>query len=65
MRRHRAQRQQAGAGTRRHPGTWDAYTEHLDGGFDEWWLVFSDANITSVSLAGTSGAVLRRPDRRS
>jgi len=25
-----------------HDGAWDAYLEHLDGGFDEWWLVFGD-----------------------
>lgn len=27
------------------PGGWDEYMEHLDGGFDEWWLVFSDTNM--------------------
>lgn len=26
-------------------GRWDAYTQYLDGGWDEWWLTFSDTNI--------------------
>ncbi len=30
---------------RLHAGVWDAYTEHLDGGFDEWWLVFDNTNL--------------------
>ncbi|MFD1151717.1 putative glycoside hydrolase family 15 protein [Saccharothrix hoggarensis] len=30
---------------RLHAGMWDAYTEHLDGGFDEWWLAFDDTNL--------------------
>ena len=30
---------------RLHPGVWDSYTQHLDGGFDEWWLTFSDDNM--------------------
>ncbi|CCH31381.1 putative glycoside hydrolase family 15 protein [Actinosynnema sp. NPDC047251] len=30
---------------RLHNGAWDAYTEHLDGGFDEWWLTFDNRNL--------------------
>ncbi|WP_433273855.1 putative glycoside hydrolase [Actinosynnema sp. CS-041913] len=30
---------------RLHDGAWDAYTEHLDGGFDEWWLTFDNSNL--------------------
>ncbi|MGM1058707.1 putative glycoside hydrolase [Saccharothrix sp. Mg75] len=30
---------------RLHAGAWDRYTEHLDGGFDEWWLAFDDTNL--------------------
>lgn len=30
---------------RLHAGAWDAYTEHLDGGFDEWWIAFSNDNL--------------------
>lgn len=30
---------------RLYEGAWDAYTAHLDGGFDEWWLTFDDANL--------------------
>ncbi|MCX2954545.1 putative glycoside hydrolase [Lentzea sp. NEAU-D7] len=26
-------------------GAWTTYMEHLDGGFDEWWLAFSDTNL--------------------
>ncbi|MBW4718316.1 putative glycoside hydrolase [Saccharothrix obliqua] len=30
---------------RLHGDVWNAYTEHLDGGFDEWWLVFDRNNM--------------------
>ncbi|HEX2133221.1 MAG TPA: putative glycoside hydrolase [Actinophytocola sp.] len=30
---------------RLHEGAWDAYTEHLDGAFDEWWLTFADDHM--------------------
>ncbi|MCT2582077.1 putative glycoside hydrolase family 15 protein [Actinophytocola gossypii] len=30
---------------RLHEGVWDAYTEHLDGAFDEWWLTFADDDM--------------------
>lgn len=30
---------------RLHAGVWDSYMRHLDGGFDEWWLAFSDDNL--------------------
>ncbi|WP_157528433.1 putative glycoside hydrolase [Nocardia sp. NRRL S-836] len=32
---------------RLHDGAWDSYTEHLDGGFDEWWLTFGDHDLLS------------------
>lgn len=32
---------------RLHAGAWGAYTEHLDGGFDEWWLTFNDNDLLS------------------
>jgi hypothetical protein len=40
------------ANARLYPGVWDAYTEHLDGGFDEWWVAFSGSNLLH---AGTDG----------
>ncbi|MEJ2852646.1 MULTISPECIES: putative glycoside hydrolase [unclassified Saccharothrix] len=30
---------------RLHDGAWEVYTEHLDGGFDEWWIAFSNDNL--------------------
>ncbi|WP_214403403.1 putative glycoside hydrolase [Pseudonocardia lacus] len=45
------------ANARLHPGVWDAYTEHLDGGFDEWWLVFSDTNMLPEYGEGWSRVV--------
>jgi hypothetical protein len=38
-------------------GAWDAYTEHLDGGFDEWWLTFADDNLLSEYPQGWSRQV--------
>ncbi|WP_196777956.1 putative glycoside hydrolase [Lentzea aerocolonigenes] len=32
------------ANARLYAGGWNAYTTNLDGGFDEWWLTFSDTN---------------------
>jgi hypothetical protein len=42
---------------RLHAGAWDAYTEHLDGGFDEWWLTFDDQNLLSEYPEGWSRQV--------
>ena len=42
---------------RLHAGAWDAYTEHLDGGFDEWWLTFGDTNLLSEYPEGWSRQV--------
>ncbi|MBB5959667.1 hypothetical protein FHS29_006288 [Saccharothrix tamanrassetensis] len=42
---------------RLHDGAWDAYTEHLDGGFDEWWLTFDDTNLLSEYPEGWSRQV--------
>ncbi|PWK81699.1 putative glycosyl hydrolase-like family 15 (GHL15) protein [Lentzea atacamensis] len=30
---------------RRHSGGWNRYMAYLDGGWDEWWLAFSDTNL--------------------
>lgn len=40
-----------------HGDVWDAYTEHLDGGFDEWWLAFGDGNLLSEYPEGWSRQV--------
>jgi hypothetical protein len=42
---------------RLHAGAWDAYTEHLDGGFDEWWLAFDDDNLLPEYAEGWSRQV--------
>ncbi|MEV0681994.1 putative glycoside hydrolase family 15 protein [Actinosynnema sp. NPDC050436] len=42
---------------RLHSGAWDAYTEHLDGGFDEWWLTFDDKNLLAEYDQGWSRQV--------
>ncbi|MCE6997198.1 putative glycoside hydrolase family 15 protein [Saccharothrix sp. S26] len=42
---------------RLHAGAWDAYTEHLDGGFDEWWLTFNDNDLLSEYPEGWSRQV--------
>ncbi|QQQ79444.1 putative glycoside hydrolase family 15 protein [Saccharothrix sp. 6-C] len=42
---------------RLHAGAWDAYTEHLDGGFDEWWLTFDDTDLLSEYPEGWSRQV--------
>jgi hypothetical protein len=42
---------------RLHEGVWDAYTEHLDGGFDEWWLAFADDDLVSEYPEGWSRQV--------
>lgn len=39
---------------RLHDGAWDAYVEHLDGGFDEWWLTFGDQDLLSEYPQGWS-----------
>jgi hypothetical protein len=40
------------ANARLHPGVWDAYTEYLDGGFDEWWIAFSGTNLLPAGPDG-------------
>lgn len=40
------------ANARLYPGLWDAYTEHLDGGFDEWWVAFSGTNLLAAGDGG-------------
>lgn len=42
---------------RLYEGAWDTYTEHLDGGFDEWWLTFDDGNLLSEYPEGWSRQV--------
>jgi hypothetical protein len=39
---------------RLHDGAWDSYVEHLDGGFDEWWLTFGDHDLLSEYPQGWS-----------
>ncbi|MGZ3143140.1 putative glycoside hydrolase [Lentzea chajnantorensis] len=39
---------------RLHDGAWDSYVEHLDGGFDEWWLTFGDGDLLSEYPQGFS-----------
>ncbi|MFD4642291.1 putative glycoside hydrolase [Lentzea sp. NPDC058436] len=39
---------------RLHDGAWDSYVEHLDGGFDEWWLTFGDKDLLSEYPEGWS-----------
>ena len=39
---------------RLHEGAWEAYVEHLDGGFDEWWLTFGDNDLLSEYPQGWS-----------
>jgi hypothetical protein len=45
------------ANARLYPGAWDAYTQHLDGGFDEWWLTFSDTDMLPEYAEGWSRVV--------
>ncbi|MFS8103009.1 putative glycoside hydrolase family 15 protein [Lentzea alba] len=42
---------------RLHDGAWDSYVEHLDGGFDEWWLTFNDNDLLSEYPQGWSRQV--------
>ncbi|MDX3656037.1 putative glycoside hydrolase [Streptomyces sp. ID05-26A] len=42
---------------RLHDGAWDSYVEHLDGGFDEWWLTFGDGDLLSEYAQGWSRQV--------
>ncbi|RAS61648.1 putative glycosyl hydrolase-like family 15 (GHL15) protein [Lentzea atacamensis] len=42
---------------RLHEGAWDSYVEHLDGGFDEWWLTFGDDDLLSEYPEGWSRQV--------
>ncbi|MGI5505544.1 putative glycoside hydrolase [Lentzea sp. CA-135723] len=42
---------------RLHEGAWDSYVEHLDGGFDEWWLTFGDSDLLSEYEQGWSRQV--------
>lgn len=42
---------------RLHEGAWDSYVEHLDGGFDEWWLTFNDNDLLSEYPEGWSRQV--------
>ncbi|MGI5506256.1 putative glycoside hydrolase [Lentzea sp. CA-135723] len=42
---------------RLHAGAWEAYTEFLDGGFDEWWLSFSDTELLQEYPEGWSRQV--------
>ncbi|MDX8033657.1 putative glycoside hydrolase [Lentzea sp. BCCO 10_0856] len=39
---------------RLYDGAWDTYVEHLDGGFDEWWLTFNDKDLLSEYPQGWS-----------
>ncbi|SDL76574.1 Hypothetical glycosyl hydrolase family 15 [Lentzea albidocapillata subsp. violacea] len=39
---------------RLYDGAWDSYVEHLDGGFDEWWLTFGDRDLLSEYSHGWS-----------
>jgi hypothetical protein len=39
---------------RLYDGAWDTYVEHLDGGFDEWWLTFGDEDLLSEYPQGWS-----------
>ncbi len=42
---------------RLYDGAWDSYVEHLDGGFDEWWLTFGDNDLLSEYPQGWSRQV--------
>ncbi|MEV6716268.1 putative glycoside hydrolase [Lentzea sp. NPDC051208] len=42
------------ANARLFAGAWNSYTEHVDGGFDEWWLTFSDTNMLPEYSEGWS-----------
>jgi len=42
---------------RLYSGIWDAYTENLDGGFDEWWLTFDSENLLPEYSQGWSRQV--------
>ncbi|SDG31588.1 Hypothetical glycosyl hydrolase family 15 [Lentzea fradiae] len=42
------------SGARLHEGAWDRYVQHLDGGFDEWWLTFGDRDLLSEYPQGWS-----------
>nr|AFV52130.1 hypothetical protein DUF297 [Streptoalloteichus sp. ATCC 53650] len=42
---------------RLHGNAWDTYIDHVDGGFDEWWLVFSDTDLVSEYPQGWSRQV--------
>ncbi|SDO07599.1 putative glycoside hydrolase [Lentzea jiangxiensis] len=42
------------SGARLHEGAWDSYAEHLDGGFDEWWLTFGDTYLLAEYPQGWS-----------
>lgn len=39
---------------RLYAGVWDAYTEHVDGAFDEWWLTLSDDDLLPAYAQGWS-----------
>ncbi|WP_170211901.1 putative glycoside hydrolase [Saccharothrix australiensis] len=39
---------------RLHPGGWTSYVDHVDGGFDEWWLAFSGTNLLPEYREGWS-----------
>ncbi|WP_189077938.1 putative glycoside hydrolase [Mangrovihabitans endophyticus] len=45
------------ANARLHAGVWDSYVEYLDGGFDEWWLTFSDTDMLPEYDEGWSRVV--------
>lgn len=38
-------------------GRWESYLQYLNGGFDEWWLVFSDGNALPEYEQGWSRVV--------
>ncbi|MEU7524337.1 putative glycoside hydrolase [Saccharothrix sp. NPDC042600] len=42
---------------RLHNGVWNAYMNHLDGGFDEWWLAFGDNDLLPEYPEGWSRQV--------
>jgi putative glycosyl hydrolase-like family 15 (GHL15) protein len=42
---------------RLYDGAWDAYSQYLDGGFDEWWLTFDNNNLLSEYPQGWSRQV--------
>ncbi|NUT94880.1 MAG: hypothetical protein HOY78_22945 [Saccharothrix sp.] len=50
---------------RLHAGAWNAYLTYLDGGFDEWWLVFGDDNFLPEYSEGWSRQVAEITDNEA